>query len=119
MKIVRFEDMEVWQLARELVKLIYLVTREEPFAKDFRLCSQIQSAAVSVMTNIAEGFERQSKKEFIRFLYIAKASCGEVRSLNYVASDIAYVNNEISEKINADASLISKSISGFIKYLGD
>ncbi|MEI7595841.1 MAG: four helix bundle protein [Bacteroidota bacterium] len=59
-----------------------MVTKEESFAKIFRLCSQIQSAAVSVMTNIAEGFERKSKKEFIRFLYIAKASCGEVRSLN-------------------------------------
>ena len=119
MRIERFEEMEVWQLSRELVKLVYLVTKEEPLVKDFRYCSQIQSAAVSVMTNIAEGFERKSKKEFIRFLYIAKASCGEVRSLNYVALDIGYINKETSDRIHIEATLISKSISGFIKYLGE
>lgn len=91
MKAQRFEDLVVWQKARELTRCIYEVTRRSDFARDFGLASQIQRAAVSVMSNIAEGFERGSYKEFMQFLVIAKASCAEVRSQLYIALDIGYL----------------------------
>lgn len=75
-----FEDLKVWQKARELANLIYSVTRQETCSRDFGLVDQIRRAAVSVISNIAEGFERGSYTEFIQFLYIAKGSCGEVRA---------------------------------------
>jgi four helix bundle protein len=115
--IKQFEDLEVWALARELVKQVYLVTSNTKISKDFRFCNQIQSASVSIMNNIAEGFERKSNKEFIQFLYIAKGSCGELRSLNYVALDINYISEIEFNDINEKALIISKSLSGFIKYL--
>lgn len=117
MKIERFEELEVWQMARELVKYIYDITNEKYFLKDFGLKDQIRRSAVSIMANIAEGFERKSNKEFIQFLFIAKGSCGEVRSHIYVASDLGYINDEISESLHNKTITISKSLSGFIKYL--
>lgn len=117
MKIERFEELEVWQMARELVKDIYDITNENNFQKDFGLKDQIRRSAVSIMANIAEGFERKSNKEFIQFLFIAKGSCGEVRSHIYVASDLGYISNETSESLHNKAIKISKSLSGFIKYL--
>ncbi len=113
----QFEDMEVWKLSRELVKKVYLLTTKENISKDYRFCNQIQSASISIMKYIAEGFERKSNKEFIQFLFIAKGSCGELRSLNYVALDINYFNEDEFNEINMDALLISKSLSGFIKFL--
>src|SRR5918996_5758171 len=91
MAVKQFEDLEVWQEARYLTQTIYRVTRAKKFSKDFSLLHQIQRAAVSVMSNIAEGFERGGNQEFIQFLYVAKASCGEVRSQLYVALDQSYV----------------------------
>jgi four helix bundle protein len=91
MRAQRFEDLAVWQKARELTKCIYGVTCAGEFARDFGLTGQIQRAAVSVMSNIAEGFERGSYKEFLQFLAIAKASCAEVRSQLYIAHDIGYL----------------------------
>jgi len=79
-KIERFEDLEVWQIARQLVKDVYRITSERRFSRDIGLSTQIQRTAVSIMSNIAEGFERKSKKEFIHFLYIAKGASGELRS---------------------------------------
>ena len=117
MKIERFEDMEVFQMARKLVQEIYTITNEKVFNKDFGLRDQIRRASVSIMANIAEGFERKSNKEFIQFLFIAKGSCGEVRSHIYIASDLGYINDEISESLHNKAITISKSLSGFIKYL--
>jgi len=87
-KIERFEEIEAWQDARLLVKGIYEVTDGGRFARDFGLRDQIRRAAISTMSNIAEGFERGSDKDFIRFLYMAKASAGEVRSQLYVAMDL-------------------------------
>jgi four helix bundle protein len=84
----RFEDLIAWQKARLLTKSIYEITQQGAFARDFGLSSQIQRAAVSVMSNIAEGFERRSLNEFHHFLLVAKASCAEVRSQLYVAFDI-------------------------------
>jgi four helix bundle protein len=87
MAVKQFEDLEVWREARRLPPTIYKLTKAEKFLKDFSLRDQIQRAAVSVMSNIAEGFERGGNQEFIQFLYVAKASCGEVRSQIYVALD--------------------------------
>lgn len=93
-KIEKFEDLIAWQKARMLTKEIYSITRHENFAKDFGLRNQIQRAAVSIMSNIAEGFERGNPNEFHQFLSIAKASCAEVRSQLYVALDVNYLNND-------------------------
>jgi len=86
-KVKNFEDLEIWKDARMLIRIIYRITREPKFSKDFALRDQIQRAGVSIMSNIAEGFQRGGNQELIHFLYIAKASCGEVRSQLYVAVD--------------------------------
>jgi four helix bundle protein len=92
MKIIRFEDIVAWQEARRLVKMVYdLINKNQRFSKDFRLVSQIQAAAVSSMSNIAEGFSRKGHKEFIQFLFISKSSAAEVQSQLYVALDQEYV----------------------------
>jgi four helix bundle protein len=111
-KVQRFEDLIAWQKARDLAKQIYLLTRQEMFCRDFGLCSQIQRAAVSVMSNLAEGFERGSRKEFHQFLVIAKASCAEVRSQLYVALDIGYMNKEKFDEINVLSLEVSRIIGG-------
>ena len=90
--ITRFEDIMAWQEARELTKRIYALMRREPFARDFGLRDQIQRASVSSMSNIAEGFDCDSKIEFGRFLGIARRSSVEVQSLLYVATDVGYIN---------------------------
>ncbi len=112
-----FEDLPVWQKARELGVSIYKATAEGKLSKDYGLKDQIQRAAVSVSSNIAEGFERGSKREFIQFLYIAKGSCGELRSQLYIAKDLGYLENGYSEILINSAYNTSKQISGFIKYL--
>src|SRR5262250_957362 len=91
MTIKYFEDLEVWKEARRMTREIYRLTQDGKFAKDFGLREQIRRAAVSVMSNIAEGFERGGNQEFIQFLYIAKGSCGEVRSQVYIAYDQGYL----------------------------
>lgn len=83
-RIERFEDIEAWQAARELTNMVYSASKHGAFSNDYRFCSQIQAACVSIMSNIAEGFESQSNKTFIRYLYQAKGSAGEVRSQLYV-----------------------------------
>lgn len=118
MKITRFEDIEAWQEARNLVKLVYdAINKSEKFRRDFRLVNQLQGAAVSAMSNIAEGFARKSNKEFIQYLYISKSSAAEVQSHLYVALDQDYISQELFDKIYAQAEKVSKMDSGFIKYL--
>jgi four helix bundle protein len=118
MLIERFEDIEAWKHARQLVRRVYsAVNMSEIFQKDFRLVSQIQSAAVSVMSNIAEGFCRRSNKEFIKFLYISKGSAAEVQSQLYVALDQNYISNETFKTIYDQTEMVAKIPSGFIKYL--
>jgi len=112
-----FEDLPVWQNARELASLVYTTSAEGKLNKDYGLRNQIQKAVVSVSSNIAEGFERGSKREFIQFLYIAKGSCGELRSQLYIAKDLGYLSNSASETLINSASNASKQIYGFIKYL--
>ena len=93
MKFTRFEDIEAWQEARKLVKLVYKAINEsEEFKKDFRLVNQMQGAAVSTMANIAEGFSRKSNREFVQYLFISKSSAAEVESHLYVALDQGYMN---------------------------
>ncbi len=113
----QFEHLEVWQEARRLTQAIYKVTRTEKFSKDFSLRDQIQRAAVSVMSNIAEGFERGGNQEFIQFLYVAKASCGEVRSQIYVALDQGYMGKPESEESIVAFRRLSGMIGNLINYL--
>ena len=115
--IKRFEDLELWQIARELSFKIFQLTDLAPFSDDFRFRSQTRASAGSVMDNIAEGFERLSRLEFVQFLSHAKGSCGEVRSQLYRAIDQNYIkNNEGEDLINQYENLAGK-IAGFINYL--
>jgi four helix bundle protein len=111
-KIERFEDLIAWQKARLLTKRIYEITRRKPFATDFGLTGQIQGAAVSAMSNIAEGFERGSRGEFHQFLTTAKASCAEVRSQLYVALDIGYLDHTTFETVLAQAEEVGRIVGG-------
>ena len=89
-KIERFEDVESWKKGRELCQMVYRFTNQDAFSRDFALRDQIRRASISVISNIAEGFESQNDRTFIRYLYIAKASCGEVRAQAYIALDQNY-----------------------------
>lgn len=111
-KVERFEDLIAWQKARQLASDIYRITSHGEFAKDFGLRDQIRRAAVSVMSNIAEGFDRGSRSEFHQFLVIAKASCAEVRSQLYVAQDVGYINQENFNTANSNTSELSRIIGG-------
>jgi len=118
MKIERFEDIKAWQEARILVKMIYgAINLNQQFKRDFKMCGQICAAAVSAMSNIAEGFSRKSPKEFIQFLYISKSSASEVQSILYAALDQKYISQEKFKKIYNQADKVSQLDSGFIKYL--
>lgn len=118
MKIVRFEDIEAWQEARKLVKMVYEVIRKSPeFRRDFHLVGQVQDASVSSMSNISEGFSRKGNKEFIQFLFISKSSAAEVQSHFYVALDQGYINQADFKAVYDQAEVVSKLDSGFIKYL--
>ena len=115
--IERFEDVEAWQLARTLNRTLYQLTTKGPFARDFGLRDQLRRAAVSVMSCIAEGFEHGSDKEFKRYLTIAKASAGEVRSLLYVADDLGYIDGVTANELRSKTEDISRLIAAFIRYL--
>ena len=111
-RIERFEDLIAWQKARELTIQIYRITRLGSFAKDFGLVGQIQRAAVSTMSNIAEGFERGGRGEFQQFLSIAKASCAEVRSQLYVAFDIGYLDQATFNELMGKAEEVWRIVGG-------
>lgn len=117
MKVERFEDLIIWQEARILVKSIYKLTSKVPFKKDSGLKDQVQRAAVSIMNNIPEGFERNNNNEFIRFLLISKGSAGELRSLLYVSLDLNYISQSEFEVTYQRTETLSKKISKFIQYL--
>ena len=113
-----FEEIISWQKSRELNSDIYSLTNNnQSFSKDFGLRDQIRRSSISISSNIAEGFERETTKEFIRFLYIAKASAGEFRSQLYLAFDLKYITNEEFEKLKLKVNEVSRLISGLIKYL--
>jgi four helix bundle protein len=116
-KIKQFEDIESWKKSRELTKSIYRITLNQGFARDFGLRDRIRRASVSILSNIAEGFERDGDKEFIQFLSMAKGSCGEVRAQLYVAFDQEYVDAGGFTFLIRMAEEISRLLSGFIRYL--
>ena len=113
----QFEDLHVWQDARALVNNIYLASKQRDFYRDLSLREQIRRAAVSAMSNIAEGFERGTRKEFIQFLSIAKGSVGEARSQLYIALDQEYLNQTRFNELKELAVTLSRRIATFIAYL--
>ena len=114
----RFEDLIAWQKARALTKAVYLATQQGAFAKDFGLAGQIQRAAVSIMSNIAEGFERGSNADLQRFLFVAKASCAEVRSQLYVALDIGYIGEDDFQRLQSQAQEVARLVGGLRASIG-
>ena len=112
-----FEELAIFQKARELSKKIYPVTNKEGFKSDFRFVQQIRAAAGSIMDNIAEGFERGGNKEFFNFLYIAKGSCGEVRSQLIRANDIGYLTSQEYDELYSECRKLSAGIMNFIKEI--
>ena len=116
-KIESFEDLEVWTKARVLCKRIFDIRNESNLKTDYRLYDQINAASGSIMDNIAEGFERNGNKEFIQFLSIAKASCGEVRSQLYRIRDRNYISSEVFEQLLEEVRSLSRQIGVFITYL--
>ncbi|HET7115025.1 MAG TPA: four helix bundle protein [Hanamia sp.] len=112
-----FEDLEIWQLARQQAIEIFRLYSQEPFSKDWELKNQINASSGSVMDNIAEGFERSGNKEFSNFLIISKGSNGEVRSQLYRSHDRKYLTMEKFEELRSNCIILSKKITSFIKYL--
>jgi four helix bundle protein len=113
----RFEDMAVWREARGLVRDVYQLTNIGGFARDFGLRDQLRRSAVSIMSCVAEGFERGGDRDFRRFLRMAKGSAGEVRSLLYVAGDVGYLDAARRDRLNDSVAGISRQLGGMIKYL--
>jgi four helix bundle protein len=116
-RIERFEDIEAWKEARALVRMVYEATNEVPFKNDRGLREQIQRAVISVMSNIAEGFMRQTNKEFIVFLGYSLRSSAEVQSQLYVALDLHYISDNQFKSLTAQCSKVAKMLQGFIRYL--
>ena len=115
----KFEDLTIFQKARDLCKEVYAITKDGEFHKDTRFVQQIHASAGSVMDNIAEGYERDGNKEFINFLYIAKGSCGEVRSQIVRASDVGFIDKDTATRLYNMCLNLSKSLSKFIQSLKD
>jgi four helix bundle protein len=116
-RIERFEDIEAWRLAREATRKIYLLTAEGDFYRDFALKDQVRRSSVSIMGNIAEGFEREGNREFVNFLGIAKASCAETKSHLYVALDQKYVTETQFRDAYDCLDETGRRIGGFMSYL--
>lgn len=112
-----FEELIIYQQSRELAKLIYQITNQGEFKKDYRLVQQIRAAVGSISDNIAEGFERQGNKEFCQFLYIAKGSCGEVRSQINRAYDVNYIDKDTYDNVYSNCRKLSASILKFIQSI--
>jgi len=117
MKIEKFEDIQAWKEARILTNMVFDITEEKNLSKRYRFTSQIESASVSIMNNIAEGFSRRSNKEFAQFLFISKGSAAEVQSMLYMALDRKYIEKNHFDKVYEQADKTARLISNFIKYL--
>jgi len=115
--IKRFEDLECWQEARELVKIVYSFTKKNEFKKDYELIRQVRKSAVSSMANISEGFHRNSAKDFMRFLDYSRSSVAETLSHLYVALDQEYINEQELEIVKNKANIVWKKVNNFIAYL--
>lgn len=116
-KIGQYEELEVWQMGMNLCEKIYDLTNNSDLAKDFSLRDQIRRSSISVPSNIAESFERNSEKQFIYFLIISKGSCGELRTQLNLANRLKYINENEYKFLNDSCLSISKQLSGFINYL--
>ena len=116
-KVDRFEDLDAWKLARVLTGKVYRLSRDGDFARDFGFCDQICRASVSIVSNIAEGFERNSNRAFQQFLSIAKGSAGEVRAQLYVALDLGYIKQDQFDDMMQSVSRISKMLAKLISYI--
>lgn len=116
-KIQKFEDIQAWRNSQDLVNWVYKITGEGKFKKDFALRDQMRRAAISVPSNIAEGFARNSKKEFVQFLFIAKGSAAEVQSQLYTARSQSYITENEFNQAYESLETISKQLSKFITYL--
>jgi four helix bundle protein len=112
-----FEELEVWRHARVLVKEIYNASGDGKFSRDFGLRDQMRRASISILSNIAEGFERSGNREFAHFLFMAKGSAGELRAQLYLAMDLEYIKPEDFRKFSNSAETISRQLSALIKYL--
>ncbi len=117
MKIINFEELNCWQAARKLANLVYQLTRNRLFLKDYRLKDQIIGAAISIMNNIAEGFDSQSNREFVRFLCYARRSASEVKNCLYISKDQGYISEIEFAKTNEILLSSKKQIDGFLRYL--
>lgn len=118
MKITRFEDLECWKEARELVRMVYDAVRKDgAFQRDLRFVGQVTAAAVSIMNNIAEGWAAQSNAEFIRFLTYSRRSCAEVQNCGYVALDQRYLDEKGFQEIYGQALKTTQIIDGLLRYL--
>jgi four helix bundle protein len=117
MRIEQFEDIEAWKEARKLVNMIYDISDKEEFSRDFGLKNQIRNASVSVMSNVAEGFDRGTNREFIQFLIVGRASASEAKSQLYVALDRKYVTSDKFHEIYDQISKVVSLIDGFVRYL--
>src|SRR5688572_17387599 len=115
----RFEELPVWLLAKDLAVLIYKMTDGEKLRADFGLKDQLRRCAVSIVSNIAEGYERNGNREFIQFLSFAKGSAGELRAQLHISREIEYISDTQFKELSDKAELISKMIAGFIKFLKD
>ena len=117
MKIERFEDLDIWKISTELAREVYEITNISAFKNDYSLKDQIRRCVVSVSSNIAERFERNSNNEFIHFLSIAKGSTGEARTQLYIANSVGYLEKEKFDYLNGKLISLNNKIGGFIKYL--
>jgi four helix bundle protein len=118
-RVKTFEDLNVYKQGRDLTNKIYELTRQKKFARDYGLRDQIRRAPVSIMSNIAEGFERGTNAEFSRFLFIAKGSCGEVRAQLSISFDQQYIGENVYQELTNQCPQVSGMLSNLITYLKD
>ena len=116
-KVKSFEELNCWKESRVFNQSVYKITSNEYFNRDFDFRRQLRRASISVSSNIAEGFERNTDKEFIYFLYVSKGSAGELRSQLYLAFDLKYINKNEFKELHEQITKVSKMLSGLIKYL--
>jgi len=114
MKVSRFEELEIWKLARELYKYVFRITSLEPFCRDYKFRDQMRDSSGSISDNIAEGFERGGNKEFIQFLSISKGSCGETRNQSYRAFDSEYISQEVLDELLKRTDTLSRKTANLI-----
>jgi len=117
MRITKFEDLKIWQIALKITKEIYDITSKKEFSKDFSLRDQIRRAIISVSSNIVEGFKKNNNNEFIRFLKIAKGSIGEVRNQLYIALAVKYIEQDEFDKLNNELIELANQVGKLISYL--